>query len=116
MRVTRYDDGGITRRQQAIELLVNGAIFFTSIVIATWISAEFGLIWFMVLAVCLPFVVRNLRFKLFPRVPPSQTVSYEGANIPPELLTRYERAEAEFQAVMDELQRLPTVSNDDSKN
>lgn len=106
MRVVRYDQGGITKKQRAVEIVVNAAIFATSAFVASWLNTGFAVLWVLLVCFALPFLGDRMMFEFYQRVPPSQTIIYEGANIPPELLARYEQAEAEFQAVMDEIQQL----------
>jgi hypothetical protein len=112
MRVTRYDEGGITRSQRAIEMAVNAAIFVASVFVSAWLSPGFGILWVLLCALVLLFAGEKLAFKFFPRVPPSKTVSFESTVIPSDLIARYERAEAEFQSVMEEIQRLEIGASD----
>ncbi len=66
----------------------------------------FAVLWTLLGALAFPFLSDKLRFKLFNRRPPTVTTRYVPANIPPELMERYERAHRDLKKAMTDLEEI----------
>ena len=105
--ITHYDEG-LFWWEELAEVAANISIFAVTIVIAVLLSSAFGLIWTaLALLFSLIFGFDKFRFRFFERRPETETVRYEGANVPQDLIDRYHRAFEECNAVIREIDALP---------
>ncbi len=104
LKVEHHDPGGLVWWEDLAEIVLNLFCLLISCWVATMISPAFGGIWAFVSL--LGLFSSRLRFRFFERRPSSITIRYEPANIPPELVQRYEVAHADFDSVLTELEEL----------
>ncbi len=77
-------------------------------VLHTWgQNQRFALVWLLLSLPLLFFAGHKLAFQLFKRRPSRDVTTFQGAEVPPELIDRYTKARDQFGAVITELDALP---------
>jgi hypothetical protein len=109
LKVEHHDPGGLLWWEELAEIISNLFVFLALIVGAGRMDPLFGGLCLLAFCLLLPFLVGRWRFKLFRRRPPSVTTSYEPAEIPEDLIARYEQVQANFQQVLGELEAVASA-------
>ncbi len=109
VEVKRHYRGGVLWWELLIELVFNGALFFLTVFIAERMDPWFSLVWIVLTLPVLLFAGHKVGFQLFKRRPSRDVATFEGAEVPSELIERYTKARDEFDAVIAELNALPST-------
>jgi hypothetical protein len=114
MKIERHNPGGLLWWEDLLELGINLAILFGTIYVSLRIDPVFGVLWTLLCVLIAgpvaAFAGLKLRFKFFERRPSSVTVRYEPANIPTELIDRYEKAKTDLLQANIELEQIAAES------
>ncbi len=110
LKIERHDPGGLVFWEDVVELAANGICLFGLIWVASALDPIFAVLFVCLTALALPVWGSVLRFKLFKRRPATVVTTYVPACIPPELVERFDKANADLRQAMTELEDIAAAN------
>jgi hypothetical protein len=111
MKEITYDDGGLLWWETAIEVTASSLLCLTYCAIASRMDAVFGVIWVALMGAVSFFTLKPFHLRIFTRRPATKTIRMVGADVPQDLVNRYQAASAELDSVMEEINALAVTED-----